>query len=368
MIAPAAETWTDDIPDVPPVNESKLPAARRLSELRARQPGDDSELLKDGYLCRGAGLLLVGPTGIGKSSLALQAALSWAVGREAFGIVPARPLRSLLVQAENSDEDLAEMRDGVLRGLGFTPEAATATGAIVVVSEDSRTGLQFFELLRAALEAHHPDLVWIDPLLAYIGGDVSQQQICSAFLRNNLNPLLHEFGCAGIVIHHVNKPPSNAKSKPDWRAGDFAYLGSGSAELANWPRAVLAVRNIGSNEVFELVAGKRGGRLDWRNEAGERVYARFISHYREPGVICWEDRPDYQAPTAGRPKETAADELFELLPPDGLATGDWLAKGERELGISERNFHRLRAALVKASRVMKTKATGRYQPVNKAPQ
>ena len=39
-------------------------------------------------------------------------------GRPLFGIVPARPLKSLLIQAENDEGDLAEMRDGVIAGYG----------------------------------------------------------------------------------------------------------------------------------------------------------------------------------------------------------------------------------------------------------
>lgn len=98
--------------------EQALPApqGRRLSELLCYAGNDPSELLLYRFLCRCAGLLLVGPTGIGKSSLAMQMMILWALGRAAFGIVPKGPLKSVLVQAENDDGDLAEMRDGVIRG------------------------------------------------------------------------------------------------------------------------------------------------------------------------------------------------------------------------------------------------------------
>ncbi len=54
----------------------------------------DEELLRHRYLCRGGGLLLAGPTGIGKSSLSMQFMISWALGRPVFGIEPARPIKS----------------------------------------------------------------------------------------------------------------------------------------------------------------------------------------------------------------------------------------------------------------------------------
>ena len=53
-------------PPPPPAN------ARPLGELVRSPQGDPNELLRYRYLCRGGGLLLVGPTGIGKSSLSMQ--------------------------------------------------------------------------------------------------------------------------------------------------------------------------------------------------------------------------------------------------------------------------------------------------------
>src|SRR6266567_8862996 len=104
-----------EISDVPEVEtETKSappPKARLLSELiRPKHDQDPDELLKPRFLSRGGGLLLCGPTGVGKSAYGLQCAMNWALARECLGITPARPLKSLLIQAENDDGDLAEMR------------------------------------------------------------------------------------------------------------------------------------------------------------------------------------------------------------------------------------------------------------------
>jgi RecA-family ATPase len=82
----AGQTVTPAVVEAGPVE------ARPLWELVRSAQGDPNELLKYRYLCRGGGLLLVGPTGIGKSSLSMQLMLSWALGREVFGIYPSRPL------------------------------------------------------------------------------------------------------------------------------------------------------------------------------------------------------------------------------------------------------------------------------------
>src|SRR5690349_6115684 len=75
----------------------------------------DSILIGPGnWLTRGSGLLIVGPTGSGKSTLDSTLAFSFALGRTALGFKPTRPLRSLIIQAEDDDLDLAEMRNGIV--------------------------------------------------------------------------------------------------------------------------------------------------------------------------------------------------------------------------------------------------------------
>ena len=217
------------------------------------------------YLCRAGGMLFVGPTGIGKSSWIMQAIIRWALGQPHFGISPYKPLRILVIQAENDDGDVAEIRNGIFRGLGLTEqEQREACERIQIVCEASATGDVFVSLVDELAAAHKPDLMVIDPLFAYIGGAVDQET-CSHFLRNGLNPVLQEHGCGLILVHHTNKPPQGEEKKA-WQAGDFAYLESGTSELANWARAVVGLRSIGSHDVFELVLGTQPASrtIPWR--------------------------------------------------------------------------------------------------------
>jgi hypothetical protein len=352
----------------PPAVEAEMrppPQSRRLSELvRLKENQDANELLRQRFLCRGGGLLLCGPTGIGKSSWAMQCAILWALGRECFGITPARPLKSLLIQAENDDGDLAEMRDGVIAGLGLTEaEAKAACNNIIVAREDARTGFDFFlSVVRPLLGEHHPDLLWIDPALAYLGAEAGAQRDVTPFLRNYLNPLLREFNCGAVIVHHTNKPPAG-KEKSNWSGNDFAYLGSGSIEWANWARAILALRGLGSHEVFELRAAKRGSRLGWKEADGATCYAKLIAHAKKPGVICWREVDPDEIETGGRPKSYDSEEILALLPAEGLPAGEWQKLAKSECGVSEATFHRERRAFLRAGRILKSKVSGKWQPV-----
>jgi hypothetical protein len=349
---PAPPKQGDEPPPMPP------PKVFAIGELETPPRDDPNELLRHRYLCRGGGLLLAGPTGIGKSTLAMQAALCWSVGRECFGIVPAAPLTSLFVQAENDGGDLAEMRDGILGGLGFSDrERRNACERVLVATEDTRSGAALCaEVIAPLLEEHVPNLLWIDPALAYLGGEANSQKDVGAFLRNGINPLVHKHGCGVIVLHHTNKPPSGAE-KPDWRAGDFAYLGSGSSEWANWPRAVLALRSVGSHEIFELRAGKRGGRLRWRDpDTGERLYARLIAHAKNDG-FHWRvgDPAELDGGKKGRPPKFTTKDLLAILAmaPKKLKSTEWQRLAKDDRNISKTVFYELLRELTDSGTIEK---------------
>ena len=308
------EKFADDMGETPDRKPSGPPEAKPLSALMRPTDGDPNELLQRRFLCRGGGLLLVGPTGIGKSSLSVQAMILWAVSKPVFEIRPVRPLRSLVIQAENDEGDLAEMRDGIIAGLNLSEDdKRVALENVVVAREDARTGFAFFmQVVLPLLGKHKPDLLWIDPALAYLGGEVGSQKDVGGFLRNMLNPLLREFNCGAIVVHHTNKPPVG-KEKPDWSAGDFAYLGGGSAEWANWARAVLALRSLGSNVVFELKASKRWRRLGWKEEDGQTpASSKFIAHAKESGVIFWREADESDMPEPPKAKSLHTKE--DIMP------------------------------------------------------
>jgi hypothetical protein len=316
--ADIAGGYFDEQPDASqPRPVAKPPEAKSLGELKCRTLDDPNELLKTGYLCRGAGLLLAAPTGIGKTTLGIQAAILLGLGRPVFGITPTRPLRSLYIQAENDEGDLAEMRDGIIAGLKLTKEETKmAMQNVMVVHENSRTGRAFMEnTVAPLLELHRPDLLWIDPALAYIGSDAMTQKDVGYFLRNLLNPILTKFKCGCVVIHHTNKP-SKGEEKSAWQAGDYAYLGSGSAEWANWARAVLAIRSLGSHDVFELRAGKRGARIGWKGDDGKTTYTQLIGHAPEPDLIYWRTATEDETPAGAPRRQGTREDLTALVPLD----------------------------------------------------
>jgi RecA-family ATPase len=70
------------------------------------------------------------------------------------------------------------------------------------------------------------DLIIADPLFSYFGGDLSDQGEVSVFLRNKLQPILHETKVAWIWMHHVSKP--QRKDGEPLTTMELAHSGFGS--------------------------------------------------------------------------------------------------------------------------------------------
>lgn len=335
--------------------------AEPIGSIVRPEHNDPDELIRHRFLCRGGGMLLAAPTGVGKSVAVVQLAMSWTLGKPCLGLEPARPMRCLYVQAENDEGDLAEIRDGIATGLAFSAkERARAFEGLVFSTVDDLCGREFIDrALVPLVEAHKPDLLFVDPLLAYLGGDVSKQEIVSPWLRNGLNPLLHRAKCGLVLVHHVNKPASG-ESKSEWKAGDFAYIGSGSADLANWARAVVAFRSLGDHEVFELRLGKRGRRVGWLNPDGTPCYAKRIAHGKDGGIY-WREADAEEGPAPiGRRTRATAEQLVELLDGAELSTTAWRTLANDELGVAKTTFFNLRAEAEQRKLILRSKVSEKW--------
>ncbi len=324
---------------------------RHLDEFHADdQTTVDNTLLGNRYLCRGGTLLIPGPTGVGKSSFTYQLGIQSALGKPFFGIRPSRALRVLVIQAENDDGDIAEIRDGIFRGLNLTPEdQAQACRQVQIVCETIATGWDFIALVERLVAKHKPDLLIIDPLFAYCGCDVSDQGSMSVFLRNGLNPVLQDHRCGLILVHHSNKPLSG-RAKPDWKAGDFAYLGSGTAELANWARAVMVIRSIGSHKVFEVILAKRGKRAGLVDDEGEPLYSFRTKH--SSAIICWEPATDDDDIAPGKKPRPGIEDIHDLIPEMGTITQAKLRNAASLIGVGQNRLRDILDELVDDKRVL----------------
>lgn len=321
--------------------------ALSLADYYANRTDPEATLLGKRFLCREGALLFVGPSGVGKSSASVQQDVCWALGRPAFGIAPARPLRILCVQAENDAGDMHEMAKGVIDGLKLTAADHEVLRERTLYSpQKACTGPAFFDALRRLAHSFRPDLVRIDPLQAYLGGDPKDSALVSWFCRESLNPLLEQYGAAAVLNHHT--PKTNFRETSNWKPSDWMYAGAGAADLTNWARAIIVIDPAGCDArgLYRFIAAKRGGRIGWRDAEDQPVYERFFRHAREAGAIYWED---VEAPAPGKgggSRVWTKEDVLGFVPKDAAIGKDALTSKATSAGLGERRARGFIAELI----------------------
>ena len=251
------------------------------------------------FLSKGGSMIVTGPSGIGKSTLIASMAVHWAAGVPWHGIEVRRPLKILVVQAENDKGDLAEMFLGAEKSarVALGPENLTVMARnLGFVREVERTGEDFCKWLEEMLRESAADVVFIDPLLSYVGGDISSQEVASRFFRTWMQPVLNRTGAIAIFVHHTGKTSSDAKARAHWNSTDYSYIGIGSSEITNWPRAMAAIMPVPGHEgKYKFMLTKRGdraGMLDMRRDVVKTI---FLQHGRQCDGLAWDEIEDPEA-------------------------------------------------------------------------
>jgi hypothetical protein len=241
----------------------------RISDLLDFPFDDDPDAMigtKKRWLCRGGSMALIAPSGAGKSTLMASMAMPWAMGRDWNGIDCRRPLRQIICQAENDKGDVAEMAQGAIKGLykkrRIGPdEVKLLDSNLLFVPISGVTGADFVKAVERQIMFHRADVVWIDPALSYIGGDVSKQEVSSNFFRVLIDPMLKRTGAIAIIIHHTGKPEKlDGKHKVERSVKEFAYSGLGSSDMVNWVRAVCVLQPTQEKRKYKLMFCKRESR------------------------------------------------------------------------------------------------------------
>lgn len=240
---------------------------------------DPNALIGSRWLCKGGSCLIIGPSGFGKSSLEMQMACYWGIGKAFCGMTPIKPLKSLIIQAENDDGDLSESAQGVYASLGkdMLPDAEKALFRrnTVVETVSSHTGPEFITAVRRLVDKHRPDLCWLDPFAAFAGDDIGKQTTIAQFCRNGLNPIAHATGVVWMVVNHIPKPSNDPKVK----ARQDQYSGAGSYDLPGWARAVMVLRCSDEYaKAFELRLTKRGKRAGATHPSGQPTEVLHLRH------------------------------------------------------------------------------------------
>jgi hypothetical protein len=246
----------------------------------------ETVVLGRGWLRRGDIATFISTAGSGKSVAVTQAAMAWGLGLPYLGISPTRPLRILLFSGEDDGVTIGQCREG------FLEHSEAITGRQLSAADlepldrmlriefcREHVGLRFHAHLTELLLEQPADLVIVNPLLSYLGGEVVAE--ASTWLRAGLMPILQEHDCAAFIAHHTPK-----LAKDGWDNTDDTYSAIGGSELANIPRAILTLRPTTAEGLSVVKVSKRQT-TGWKDSRGSFTPCYFTKRSDNPERPAW---------------------------------------------------------------------------------
>jgi KaiC/GvpD/RAD55 family RecA-like ATPase len=330
-----------------------------ISAVRRLPP---SNHLIDGMIPPGTVSILVGDSGIGKTPLAYQLALSLAAGVPFLGL-PVKRSRVLLVDFENSLRDAHWMLEQLRKHLRLAtyPDnfllwpahlAPQDPGAPfrMVEKQLNRNGMN--PGVSQVIRMLAPDLVIVDSLRSF-NPEMERDNAVAAWQIKSLREIAKAQGTAFLLIHHVRKQrmrdgTGSFRGLEDGAAMDWLLQTAGARALINQTDVRLAVAPPARRD-NDAIALLLRGHSRTRGEIGPYLLRRVLDNAGEPSGY------ERLAPTTSLLKSVEQEAIFLQLP-ESFAFGDAL----RITGGHPQTASRLLHDLARLGLVRKV-ARGQYQ-------
>ncbi|MEM4720664.1 MAG: AAA family ATPase [Candidatus Methanomethylicaceae archaeon] len=257
-------------------------------DIKRHVPDLSYNILGNGFIKAGAGTLLTGSTGMGKSVLAMQLALCVASGRDflrkspLIGLKCEVPRRVLYIQAENDLDTVQSVVLSIVQQLEL--DEGCVRRNFIVQHVYGVTDMDFGYYFRDAVDYFKPELVVVDPYQSYVDQDLNSS---STFRRWVAIPeaVMKDKAVAMLLVCHKGKP----RDTESWDVRELVYQQMGSSVQANWARASMELSVVKSDlRRFCLTFSKNAVRTGMVNEDGTPVRRLFIEQSRLLDMPLWE--------------------------------------------------------------------------------
>jgi hypothetical protein len=187
----------------------------------------------DGLIQVGANGFICAPPKVGKSWLAVDLALSLALGLPWLGFDVHRPVKTALITREDNPGLTRWRMDRLLAGKNKT--MADLEGRLYVNSREQSPAfcldnVELFAPMIAELKAVQPEFVILDVFNILHSADENDNTEMRRILED-LNRLQREVGCAIGVVHHFNKSAE----------GSLTQRLRGSGAIAGWAEWLIGI-------------------------------------------------------------------------------------------------------------------------------
>ena len=211
------------------------------------------------YLIRGEITYEAAPGGVGKTAHTIGMAVEIATGTEVLEEkIWGHDLKVLYINAEDGRAEinrrvfafcrahahkLAEQNLDRLSVLGVDDQRAESLSFLRVNEKGATVCNEAgFGVLKSVLEALRPDVLILDPLVAFCGGGNMNDNAVMALVSRELKRLAVKYDCAILIVHHTRKGSRGSDS-----AGDAEEI-SGASSIVNLSRRALMLKPMTDEE------------------------------------------------------------------------------------------------------------------------
>jgi len=309
------------------------PILRRLCDVHA---APISWLWKP-YLARGKLSLIQGDPEAGKTFVTLAVATAVVCGASICGDEPLRRGPVLLLTGEDGLEDTIVPR---LKAMGADLSQIVALEGQMARNHDGEekeysVTLQDLNVLEEAVREVQPAMAVIDPIQAFLGGEVD------AHRANEVRPILTRFArlataydFAAVAVQHLNKTGG----------GHAIYRGLGSIDFVAAARSVLLAGRVGDGS--RAVVQIKNSLAPHGVSIGYTIAEDTGFSWTGPSRVTAADILAPEKPTAG----AGAGAFLEVVLSEGPLPADEVIARAEEEGISRRTLYRARASIGVKSR------------------
>lgn len=305
--------WKDEIDQLYPVYT--------LPKLRKYKPDPSNYIAGDGFIRKGAGCILVGATGMGKSVLAEQIGVSIAAGEDIFGIKVPKPRKVHYIQAENDEDVMKRDLESIVDNLGLDEKLVNKNFTMrhVFGLADS----SFAQYLEHDIERFKPELIVIDHFQAYTDLDFNKAEAFKQWVTP-IDEMLKAYGIGLLLVMHKGKP----KDVSGWDIRELVYNAVGTSAHSNWARTACEIKPS-KNDVrrFDLILTKNADRAGLKDEQGQVLRHIYVEHSPDSSAPWWK-KCDQQVAEVVVNYQKVVAEAAHANPEKSMR---WLAK---EIGCS----------------------------------
>lgn len=289
----------------------------------------DDYLVGEGFIERGCAGLDGGPSGVGKSSIEMQKGCCWSCGKPAFEFYPMRPLRVLMIQNEDSENDLAQQSE-VARALGLDLNLIRKNFWIETVR--GKTGWAAICIMDYLIKWWKADLMLLNPLSAYHDGDISKNADNVKFLYGQLGGLIQERKVGLQAAHHKGKPPKGQQKKHEDAYHEVMYDILGGSILTNFFRGIVTINPIANSDVYKFIVAKRFEQSGWP------LKALLFKWHEDRAKRLWVPASTAEGQAAEKDSGKTIEELRKLVPALGAIPKPALELDAMKNGFTRREF------------------------------